>query len=535
MPVLLRKATVQDAPAWLALSQSICGSEPASRRSCHQDPAWVASQLQLGGGSETWVAEDGGRLAASISVLDPGPVNENPVASLGRHLNTAEALASGASSELLEHARQLAHQRGQIVISRVRASNQAEQQLHEAAGFRCVGFQPSKHALEVREDILFYCWAGDDRLATRLPISDSLPQVYELAAHVLRSFGAAVPMLRDGATGYPLDGEVTFRDGTAEDFELWQLQARAANPPIEISGTFNRGSGWMRIDQLEVPAALFALREGRVVAGILYLHDSLDRSVRLVDSFSNDQISTGCVLQELIRLAQENLMAVYVEMDVLASAPRLLKAAEQAGFIPVAYLPATFTKAGQCSDVVKLIKLNAAYSRPELPLTTGAQAVVDLVDASFQDFKMGIAIINLLRALPFFVGLGDGELRKIARLFTQKLYRPGEPVFYKGDASSEAYVVMRGQIDIILEPDTPPIASVGAGGILGELAFLDGSPRTALALPRQPSILLVVQRQAFYELVQREPHLGMVVMRNIGLELSRRLRKTNESLRLTGR
>lgn len=535
MPVLLRKATVQDAPAWLALSQSICGAEPASRQSCHQDPAWVASQLQPGGGSETWVAEAGGRLAASISVLDPGPANENPVANIGRHLNTPEALESGASSELLEHARALANERGQIVISRVRASNRAEQQLHEDAGFRCVGFQPSKHALETREDILFYCWAGETNLSTRLPISDSLPQVYELAGHVLRSFGAAVPMLRDGATGYPLEGEVTFREGTAEDFELWQLQAKAANPPIEISGTFNRGSGWMRIENLEAPSALFAHREGRVVAGALYLHDSLDRSVRLVDSFTHDHLSMGCVLQELVRLAQEQLMAVYVEMDVLASAPRLLKAAEQAGFIPVAYFPATFAKAGQCSDVVKLIKLNAAYSRQDLALTASAQAIVDLIDASFQDFKMGIAIINLLRALPFFTGLGDGELRKIARLFTQKLYRPGEPVFYKGDASDEAYVVMRGQIDIILEPDTPPIASVSAGGILGELAFLDGSPRTAMALPRQPSILLVVQRKAFYDLVQREPHLGMVVMRNIGLELSRRLRKTNESLRRTAK
>jgi len=47
------------------------------------------------------------------------------------------------------------------------------------------------------------------------------------------------------------------------------------------------------------------------------------------------------------------------------------------------------------------------------------------------------------------------------------------------------------------------------------------------AIANQASILLVVQRTAFNDLVQREPHLGMVVMRNMALELSHRLRRTN--------
>jgi CRP-like cAMP-binding protein len=51
-----------------------------------------------------------------------------------------------------------------------------------------------------------------------------------------------------------------------------------------------------------------------------------------------------------------------------------------------------------------------------------------------------------------------------------------------------------------------------------------------MAIATQPSILLVIQRSSFNELVQREPHLGMVVMRNIALELSNRLRKTNQAI-----
>ena len=178
------------------------------------------------------------------------------------------------------------------------------------------------------------------------------------------------------------------------------------------------------------------------------------------------------------------------------------------------------------TDVVKMVKLNMVYSHDAAEVTSSARTIVGIIDRNFQDQKLGIAIINLLRGLPIFEGLGDGELRKMARLFTQKLYRAGETIFGKGDSGNEAYVVMRGAIDILLEPDKKPIATIGNGQILGELAFLDGAKRGAIARASKPSILLIIQRSAFNMLAQQEPKLGMVVMRNIARELSNRLRKT---------
>jgi hypothetical protein len=217
-------------------------------------------------------------------------------------------------------------------------------------------------------------------------------------------------------------------------------------------------------------------------------------------------------------------------MDLLIDARRALKSAEQLGFVPVAYLPGFFNRHDCGIDVVKMVKLNAAYSLDNAYLTPHAKAIVEIIDRNFQDQKVGVAVINLLRGLSIFHGLGDGELGKMARLFTQKLYRAREPVFQKGDLSNEAYIVMRGQIDICLEPEARPVASIGNGAIIGEQAFLDGAPRTAHAMAAQPSILLVVQRPAFNALVHSEPHLGMVVMRNIALEVSNKLRKTNAAL-----
>jgi hypothetical protein len=221
---------------------------------------------------------------------------------------------------------------------------------------------------------------------------------------------------------------------------------------------------------------------------------------------------------------------VFVEIDIVMTATRLLKSAEQMGFVPVAYLPAFFFHNGQCFDVVKLMKMNVLYSQDNMPLTSEARAVVNIVDHNFEDQKVGVAIINLLRCLPIFTGLGEGELRKIARLFSQKLFRPGELVFRQGDRSDEAYVVMRGAIDIFLEDEGQAVASIKNGQIFGEQAFLDGAVRGATAKASQASILLTVLRSSFNELVQREPHLGMVIMRNTAVELSNKLRRADALL-----
>jgi len=527
MPVTIRKAAAQDAPAWLELLYYIVGSDYPDAQI--YEPSWAVAQLEE---NETWFAELNGKLQCSLSFLAPTPGNTNPVANIGRHLNHQDSYHNGSAAALIEFALKFSTERKQVLISRVLASDNYQQILYENAGFACVGFQPFKHTNRVRESVLFYYRLGTHQMGNRFSLSESIGQVVDLAKAVLKNVNIpSPPTVRDSVTGYPILGEIEVVEGTRDDYELWKIQSQPANPAVEISGAYNQGVGYLRTENTTTPPmAYFVMREGRMVAGIVYVLDPLDRCVRLVDSFSQDDISLGPLLHQVVKKAEGQLSALYTEFDVLATATRLLKSAEQIGFVPISYMPAIFSRAGGYADVVKLVKLNLVYSLENISLTSHAKSVVDVIDQSFQDQRMGTAVLNLLKGLPFFEGLGDGELRKIARLFNQKLFRAAEKVFNKGDVGNEAYVVMRGQVDILLEPDTEPIAQFGSGQIFGELAFLDNSPRTATAVAMQPSILLVIQRGAFNALTQREPHLGMVVMRNIALELSNRLRKTNLAL-----
>ncbi|HUD48004.1 MAG TPA: cyclic nucleotide-binding domain-containing protein [Candidatus Baltobacteraceae bacterium] len=529
MVASIRPASAVDALKWLDLIQTALGNGYPAKEI--YDVNWIASQLDPESGAETWVAELDGRLQGTISFLKPDGPNTNPVANLGRNLIRPESVANGTAEHLMRSINEVALRRGEMAVVRISALDNAQQILFENLGYVCVGFQPLKHMLQQRLGVLFYVRGAKSVLVTRNSLSESLPQVSELAGASLEKLQIPNAMaVRDGASGYPLQCELKVHDGTADDFILWRTQAESANPPLEVSGRFNHGFGLLRIPGSYLPRAFLGQRDQKMVAGLTYYFDEQDRCARVTDAYCNDDISMGALLAHAVNTVQAQLGAVYTEIDILMTAPRLLKTAEQLGFVPVAYLPAFFCHSGRYCDVVKMVKLNVSYSLEDGDFTAHAKSIVEIINRNFQDQKLGLAIINLLRPLSMFAGLGDGELRKIARLFVQKLYRPGEQVFARGQVGDEAYVVLRGKFNIQLEENAPPIAQLGDGKIFGELAFLDGAPRAAYAVAVQPSILLVVKRDAFADLVRREPTLGMMVMRNLAQDLAAKLRGVNDAL-----
>src|SRR6266542_3440534 len=466
MAMVIRQLNGNDAGRWLDLLNASMGEDYPDKQVYRLD--WLGPQLEPLTGHETWAAEAGGRLYGSVSFLQPVAQLKNPVLNLGRQLFRPECFHDGSAEMLLRHISDLAVERRQMMVARVLASNRPLQELHEKLGYVCAGFQPFKHLFRVRHGALFYVWLGSPGMLPRLSISESLSHVSELAVAVLNCFKLPNPVvMRDGVTGYPLQIGLQLQDASYHDFALWRLHAQSANPPTELSSGYNLGLGLLRSGEPHIRAIL-GKRHDQVMAGLAYLADEHDRCVRLVDCFSTDDLSMGTLFHHAVRIAQDQFNAVYLEADIIMTAPRLLKTAEQLGFVPVAYLPAFYFNADGHTDVVKVVKLNMAYSLEDAELTPNARAIAQIVDQNFQDQKIGVAVIKLLQGLPLFEGLGEGELRKMARLFTQRLYHPGERIFVKDDSGDEAYLVMRGQVDIHLEEKSPPIATLGSGQIFGE-------------------------------------------------------------------
>jgi CRP/FNR family cyclic AMP-dependent transcriptional regulator len=101
-------------------------------------------------------------------------------------------------------------------------------------------------------------------------------------------------------------------------------------------------------------------------------------------------------------------------------------------------------------------------------------------------------------------------------------YSDGEPIFSVGDPGTEMYVVKSGDVDIMVGDKV--LATVGPGGIFGEMALVDGDPRSADSVARGHCEVVPVDERAFTFLISETPHFALQVMRT----LVERLRRMNE-------
>jgi CRP/FNR family cyclic AMP-dependent transcriptional regulator len=98
---------------------------------------------------------------------------------------------------------------------------------------------------------------------------------------------------------------------------------------------------------------------------------------------------------------------------------------------------------------------------------------------------------------------------------------PGQVIFSTGDPGHQMFIVRTGTVEIRIG-DTV-IETVGQGGIFGELALVDSSPRSATAIAGEDCTLVMVEQRSFNDLLRRVPGLGLEIMK----VMASRLRRTS--------
>ncbi len=86
----------------------------------------------------------------------------------------------------------------------------------------------------------------------------------------------------------------------------------------------------------------------------------------------------------------------------------------------------------------------------------------------------------------------------------------GETIFQEGDQSSLMYVVLDGQIDIIIGEKI--VETVDPGGIFGEMALIGPAPRSGSAVARFDARLVPVDNRNFQLVIQQTPYFAIQVM-----------------------
>ena len=122
-----------------------------------------------------------------------------------------------------------------------------------------------------------------------------------------------------------------------------------------------------------------------------------------------------------------------------------------------------------------------------------------------------------LRRVQLFSSCSTRELQRIARMVDEIDVDAGRVLTTEGMIAHEAFIIVSGAASVSIQGTD--VATLGPGQQFGELALLDGGPRTATVVATSPMTLLVMTHQAFMSLLDDVPGLARRVLASMAARL----------------
>lgn len=137
-----------------------------------------------------------------------------------------------------------------------------------------------------------------------------------------------------------------------------------------------------------------------------------------------------------------------------------------------------------------------------------------------------------LRALPSLREYPNDELKLLATAAPAREYEAGALICKEGDPARSCYLIATGSVEI--RKQTPEgervLATLKAGAIVGQMALVDRSPRSATVLAAEPTIALELTRDVFEDLLRSSSSLALRFQEHIAVAGIRQLRMATQRL-----
>jgi CRP-like cAMP-binding protein len=117
------------------------------------------------------------------------------------------------------------------------------------------------------------------------------------------------------------------------------------------------------------------------------------------------------------------------------------------------------------------------------------------------------AAAERLGAVDLFSTLSAESRRALAAAAKDHLFAKGEAIVRQGAAGDSMFIILAGQVRVIIEPSGLEVAIVAAGGFFGEMSMLTGDPRTATVRAAADAQVLEIASEAFRDLALSNPGL----------------------------
>lgn len=138
--------------------------------------------------------------------------------------------------------------------------------------------------------------------------------------------------------------------------------------------------------------------------------------------------------------------------------------------------------------------------------------------------------LQFLQSIPLFDQLSTAALRELEQSIIKRKVAQSEILFREGDPGEVLYIVKAGQVRIYVSgshTETSVILFGRPGDIFGELAIVDGLPRSASATALEDTIVYTLERTTFRTLMRRYPQLALNFMQLLSVRVRYNTRKVN--------
>jgi CRP-like cAMP-binding protein len=124
---------------------------------------------------------------------------------------------------------------------------------------------------------------------------------------------------------------------------------------------------------------------------------------------------------------------------------------------------------------------------------------------------------NVLAAVPLFAGLGRRQLKRVAAIGRLRRFHDLSTIVRAGEPGQTLYVVLDGEV-LVRRPGFPDLVRP-MGSFFGEMALLDGGPRSATVVASGPVLCLTIAQPQFLKLLRTEPPIAVAILQELAARL----------------
>lgn len=141
---------------------------------------------------------------------------------------------------------------------------------------------------------------------------------------------------------------------------------------------------------------------------------------------------------------------------------------------------------------------------------------------------------QILEIVDIFTDLNLDQLEQIFQICTQKSFKKGEVIVREHTPSTEIYIILEGEVEIILEKNglkntqEKRVGILDRGQSFGEVALVDQGLRTAtVRCLSETCRLLEIDRDHFLKFLKANPEIGFIVLYNLAADICLKFREAS--------